>query len=147
MGNTVPSLLQNNHGGETLLACISGQSASLVPTRADGRDLENSLARALRGRFYPVDGVNVLRVDRNELRRLAEYDGSLPITFRVTVDGHQTTLNIEYYELINNSIIILNVEGQQIMMDGNGNRTDWNAIRKGDYGWNLGSGNILVSSS
>ncbi|KAL3501950.1 hypothetical protein ACH5RR_036399 [Cinchona calisaya] len=94
-----------------------GQSASLVPTRPD-RDLENRLSRALGQPFNPVAGINVVKVSRNQLRRLANYIGAPPITFGITVNGQRTGLDIGYNELISHSIIILRVEGQQIMMHG-----------------------------
>ncbi|KAL3535423.1 hypothetical protein ACH5RR_003884 [Cinchona calisaya] len=134
---------------KTLLACISDQYVSLEATNT-GADIERILAVASQINYSPYRGINVLKVDRNRLHALAQHLGFSPM-YKIKVDGKPTGLEVQQYHLISNSLIIVKVDGQNVMIHGmkdgrepwNDNDLDWKNIKEDDdYGWNLGTGTI-----
>ncbi|KAL3535400.1 hypothetical protein ACH5RR_003877 [Cinchona calisaya] len=134
---------------KTLLACISGQSVSLGPTKP-GADIERRLAMASQINYSPYPGINVLKIDRKLLLELAEHLRLAP-TYKIKVDGKPTGLKVLQNHLISNSLIIVKVDDKKVMLHGmkdgreprKDNDLDWeNIIEDDDYGWNLGTGTI-----
>ncbi|KAL3535435.1 hypothetical protein ACH5RR_003896 [Cinchona calisaya] len=101
---------------KTLLACISGQYVSLEATYP-GDDIQRRLAKACQTNYSPYRGINVLKVDRNRLHALADYLGISPM-YKIKVDGQPTGLEVRQYHLISCSLIIVKVDGQNVMMHG-----------------------------
>ena len=103
--------------GKGLIACITGEKASLRPTMA-GADVARRLDQASGGYNSPYEGIKVLTVDRQKLLRLAAHIQSPPVIYGICVNGKRTGLTVEDSALFSYSLIIVKVEGQSIMMHG-----------------------------